>query len=346
MYAADTSGMFSLALALTNFCLIASGSRLRLEQESKPEVIWQKERDLLTKKIEWSAIQNEHEHAAKTATTAGINPSKMERRKQAVKADLDALQAEVNRLTDAWDNEKQQLNAVKAKKARLEQARSEMEAARRAGDFNKAAELLHGTIPAMERELLQLEPTMDTSKRMLADSVTAEAIASVIARNTGIPVSKITGADEADKLLHLEDFLRKIVVGQDHCLEAISNCVRLSRTHLQAVNRTLGNFLFLGPTGVGKTETAKALALALFENKGAMTRIDMSEYGERHTVSRLIGAPPGYVGYEEGGLLTESVRRRPYQVLLLDELEKAHKGMYSYTCDLYCSLRLWLVVNN
>jgi len=170
--------------------------------------------------------------------------------------------------------------------------------------------------------------------KMLSDAVTADAIATVIARHTGIPVSRITGS-ESRKLLRMEERLRERVVGQDHALVAVSDCVRLARTRLAATDRTLGNFLFLGPTGVGKTELCKALAEFIFDDQDAMTRVDMSEYGERHTVSRLIGAPPGYVGYEEGGVLTESVRRRPYQVLLLDEFEKGHRDVWNLLLQLF-----------
>mmetsp|Transcript_13912 Transcript_13912/g.20633 ORF Transcript_13912/g.20633 Transcript_13912/m.20633 type:complete len:280 (-) Transcript_13912:513-1352(-) len=169
---------------------------------------------------------------------------------------------------------------------------------------------------------------------MLADSVSAEAIANVISRHTGIPVSRITGS-ESTKLLHMEEKLEERVVGQEHALSAVSNCVRLARTRLQAQDRPLGVFLFLGPTGVGKTELCKALAQFIFDDPDAMTRIDMSEYGERHTVSRLVGAPPGYVGYEEGGVLTESVRRRPFQVLLLDEFEKGNKEVWNLLLQLF-----------
>jgi ATP-dependent Clp protease ATP-binding subunit ClpB len=304
-------------------------SRLRLEQESKPEIIWKVERDLLTRQIEASALANEDEKDDKIAA-----------RKRHVNKEVDELKAEVRRLTDLWMAEKQELGRVKDVKKELESVKAEMDAARRQGDYTRAAELMHGTIPRLERELEELEHKVDNkskkgrSRKMLSDAVTADAVATIVARHTGIPVSRIAG-DESKKLLHIEDKLRERVVGQDHALEAVANCVRLARTRLQSRNRTLGNFLFLGPTGVGKTETAKALAEFIFDNESNMTRVDLSEFGEKHTVSRLIGAPPGYIGYDEGGVLTESVRRRPYQVLLLDEFEKAHPDVWNLLLQVF-----------
>lgn len=299
-------------------------SRLRLEQESKPEIIWKVERDLLTRQIELSALENEDD-------------KKSLARKESVKEEVDRLKAEVTRLTDIWHQEKQELNKVRDLKEELEEVRLEMEKARLRGDFAKAGELLHSTIPKLEDQLEAQEEDESSEKKkgkMLSDAVTADAIATIIARHTGIPVSRITGS-ESRKLLAMEDKLRERVVGQDHALESVSNCVRLARTRLQAQDRTLGNFLFLGPTGVGKTELCKALAEFIFDDPNAMTRIDMSEYGEKHTVSRLIGAPPGYVGYDEGGVLTESIRRRPYQVILLDEFEKGHRDVWNLLLQLF-----------
>ena len=240
-------------------------SRLRLEQESKPEIIWKVERDLLTRQIELSALENEDD-------------KKSLARKESVKAEVDRLKAEVDRLTEIWQQEKNELNRVRDLKEELEQARVEMEKARRRGDFAKAGELMHSTIPELEHKLEALEEAEEGQKskknKMLAESVTADAIATIIARHTGIPVSRITGS-ESQKLLTMEDKLRERVVGQDHALESVSNCVRLARTRLQAQDRTLGNFLFLGPTGVGKTELCKALAEFIFDDPNAMTRIDM-----------------------------------------------------------------------
>merc|ERR1712070_370322 len=213
--------------------------------------------------------------------------------------------------------------------------------ARSKGDFAKAGELRHSTIPDLEEELKEREEQEDREERnpnkgnrLLIDAVDANSIATIVARATGIPVSRVSGK-ESKKLLHMEEELRNRVIGQDHALEAVSNSVRLSRTGLQARDRTRGNFLFAGPSGVGKTELCKALAEFLFDDQNAMTRIDMSEFGEKHTVSRLIGSPPGYVGYENGGVLTEAVRRRPYQVVLLDEFEKAHPEVWNLLLQLF-----------
>mmetsp|Transcript_11243 Transcript_11243/g.27095 ORF Transcript_11243/g.27095 Transcript_11243/m.27095 type:complete len:611 (+) Transcript_11243:91-1923(+) len=271
-------------------------SRLRLEQESKPEIIWKLERDLMTRQIEQSALDNE----------ADEGNGKLAERKQQVQQEVKRLQQQVDFLTQKWQNEKNELNRVSDIKNELQQARMSMEAARRQGDFAKTAEYMHSTIPQLEHELEELEaaadvngqgssPQKESQGKMLADAVNADAIATIIASHTGIPVSRLTG-NESQKLLHMEDALRKRVVGQDHALSVVSDTVRLARTRLQAHDRTLGNLLFLGPTGVGKTELCKALAEFVFDSVDAMTRIDMSEYGEKHTVSRLIGAPPGYIG--------------------------------------------------
>ena len=300
-------------------------SKLKLEQESKPESIWKVERDLLTKQIELSALENEENGTKKTLAL-----------KAQVRDRVNDLQAELKILNEAWKNEKQVLEQGKRAQEELEQAKMELELARRRGDYNKAGELLHAIIPRLEHALEQrhIQENEGSIEKMLENAVTAEAIAAVVARHTGIPVSRITGS-ESQKLLHMEDKLRERVIGQDHALEAVSNCVRLSRTRLQAEDRTLGNFLFVGATGVGKTELCKALAEFMFDDQHAMTRIDMSEFGEKHTVSRLIGAPPGYVGFEDGGVLTESVRRRPYQVVLLDEFEKGHKDVWNLLLQMF-----------
>lgn len=325
-------------------------SRLRLEQESKPEIIWKVERDLLTKQIELSALANEDDDKKSVA------------RKEQVQKDVDALKGRLEELNALWRSEKDELERGKRVQEELEAARRDLQAARQRGDFARAGELQHSKIPDLEHEMEEIERKAEAEAsggrgraaskteeggsggggeqdkkrgfKMLSDAVTAEAIATVIARHTGIPVSRITGS-ESRKLLHMEDKLRERVVGQDHALVAVSNCVRLARTRLAAPDRPLGNFLFLGPTGVGKTELCKALAAFIFDDVDAMTRVDMSEYSERHTVSRLIGAPPGYVGYEEGGVLTESVRRRPYQVLLLDEFEKGHRDVWNLLLQLF-----------
>jgi len=300
-------------------------SRLRLEQESKPEVIWKVERDLLTKQIEQSALASEEDDA------------KSKTRKEQVDSEVKILQQELNRLQTMWVREKNDLEKGKKLQAKLDAARRELNSARKSGDLAKAAELQHATIPSLEDEMELWDESSRVSgqqHKMLADNVSAEAIATVVARHTGIPVSRITGS-KSRKLLRLEDQLRQRVVGQEAALKAVSDCVRLTRTRLQNPDRTLGNFLLLGPTGVGKTELCKALAECLFDDENAMTRIDMSEYGEKHTVSRLIGAPPGYIGYDEGGTLTESIRRRPYQILLLDEFEKGHRDVWNIMLQLF-----------
>ncbi|KAL7581388.1 hypothetical protein ACA910_021978 [Epithemia clementina (nom. ined.)] len=303
-------------------------SKLRLEQESKPEIIWKLERDLVTRQIELSALENEKDEG-----------DKIVQRRNHVQQEVNRLKGEVDELTKKWREEKQELERVNEVKNELEQARTSMEAARRQGDFAKTAELKHGTIPKLEAELHKLELAVDdhnksSSDKMLAEAVTAQAIATIIASHTGIPVARLTG-DESQKLLHMEDALREQVVGQDHALQIVSDTVRLARTRLQAHDRTLGNLLFLGPTGVGKTSLCKALAEFVFDSPDAMTRVDMSEFAERHTVSRLIGAPPGYIGYDEGGTLTESIRRRPYQVLLLDEFEKANPDVWNILLQVF-----------
>lgn len=304
-------------------------SGLRLEQESKPDEIWKVERDLLTKQIEMSALANEGDHDKKAMA-----------RKKHVGEEIHKLKLTLKELNEKWQKEKDELERGKKLQEKLDEAKRELKAARDKGDFAKAGELLHSAIPKLEKELEQIETQGDitnsdqASSKMLADSVTAEAVAMIVSRHTGIPISRLTGS-ESKKLLHMEDRLREQVVGQDHALVSVSNCVRLARTRLQAQNRTLGNFLFVGPTGVGKTQLCKVLAEFIFDSPDAICRIDMSEYGEKHTVSRLIGAPPGYVGYEEGGVLTESVRRRPYQVLLLDEFEKGHKDVWNLLLQMF-----------
>lgn len=307
-------------------------SRLRLEQESKPEILWKVERDLMTKQIELSALQGEDDKESI-------------KRRDIVIQEVKELEDRVAKLTEAWQEERQSLTRVKDLKEELAQAKRDMEVARSKGDFGKAGELLHATIPRLQHELDELEEKEErddidkTKKRLLHDAVDANAIATIVSRATGIPLSKLSG-NESKKLLRMEDRLRQRVIGQDHALEAVSNCVRLSRTGLQARDRTQGNFLFVGPSGVGKTELCKALAEFIFDDENAMTRIDMSEYGEKHTVSRLIGAPPGYIGYDQGGVLTEAVRRRPYQIILLDEFEKGHPEVWNLLLQLFDDGRL------
>ncbi|MDY3296171.1 AAA family ATPase, partial [Selenomonas sp.] len=244
------------------------------------------------------------------------------------KADLEARDKE---LKDAWEQEKQGILRVRAIKKEIDGVNSEMEAAERAYDLNKLSELKYGRLPELQRQLAEQEEEINQKakdERLLKEEVGEEDIASVVSRWTGIPVTKmLTG--EREKLLHLPTVLHERVVGQDEAVEAVSDAILRARAGIKDPNRPIGSFIFLGPTGVGKTELAKTLAEALFDDERSIIRIDMSEYMEKHTVSRLIGAPPGYVGYDEGGQLTEAVRRRPYSVILLDEIEKAHRDVFN-----------------
>jgi ATP-dependent Clp protease ATP-binding subunit ClpB len=237
-------------------------------------------------------------------------------------ADLEERSRE---MTQRWEAEKGKVVAVQKAKEELEKAKTELELAERKGDFAEAGRIKYGVIPGLEK---QIAGAGDGDARLVNEAVTDEGIAAVVSRWTGIPVEKMLEGERA-KLLRMEDQLRKRVVGQEEALEAVSKAVRRARAGLQDPNRPIGSFLFLGPTGVGKTELVKALASFLFDDERAMTRIDMSEYMEKHSVARLIGAPPGYVGYEEGGALTEAIRRRPYQVILFDEIEKAHDDVFN-----------------
>ena len=248
-------------------------------------------------------------------------------RLQKLEHELSELEQRSAELTAQWQAEKEKLASAQKLKEQLEQARLELEQVQRRGDWTRAGELAYGIIPDLEKRLAVAE-TQEGSGVMRAEAVTAEHIAAVVSRWTGVPVEKMLEG-ERGKLLHMEEALKARVVGQDEAIAAVSQAVRRARAGLQDPNRPMGSFLFLGPTGVGKTELTKALAAFLFDDERAMVRIDMSEYMERHSVARLIGAPPGYVGYEEGGSLTEAVRRRPYQVILFDEVEKAHPDVFN-----------------
>ena len=285
-----------------------AASRLRMEADSKPEEIDELDRRIIQLKIEREALKKETDKAAH------------ERLKKLEKELID-LEKQSAELTAVWQAEKEKMAAAHKLKERIDRARSELEIVQREGDLARAGELMYGVIPELERSLDEAESA--TTHRMLNEEVTDEDIAGVVSRWTGVPVEKML-AGERDKLVHMEDNLKRRVIGQAEAIEAVSNAVRRARARLQDPNRPIGSFLFLGPTGVGKTELAKALAEFLFDDEGTIARIDMSEYMEKHSVARLIGAPPGYVGYEEGGALTETVRRRPYQVILFDEVEKAH----------------------
>ena len=287
-----------------------AASRLRMQVDSKPEELDELDRRLIQLKIEREALRKEDDPASAERL------EKLER-------ELAALEEKSDTLTAKWRAEKDQLNETQRLKEQLDQARNEVELAQRKGDLARASELLYGKIPELEKKL-----AAHSDERMVDDAVTEESIAAIVSRWTGVPVEKMLEGERA-KLLHMEDNLRQRVVGQEAALLAVSNAVRRARAGLQDPSRPIGSFLFLGPTGVGKTELTKALAEFLFDDEQAMVRIDMSEFMEKHAVSRLIGAPPGYVGYDEGGVLTEAVRRRPYQVILFDEVEKAHEDVFN-----------------
>jgi ATP-dependent Clp protease ATP-binding subunit ClpB len=290
-----------------------AASRLRMEVESKPEEIENLDRRIIQLKIEREALKKETDRASKD-------------RLKALEEELANLEQQSAELTQRWQAEKEKIAAESKLKEQLDGARLELEQAQRAGDLAKAGELQYGRIPQLEKQLAEAEAASATA--MLREEVTAEDIAGVVSRWTGIPVEKMLGA-EREKLLQMEQLIGRRVIGQEAAVKAVSTAIRRSRAGLQDPNRPMGSFLFLGPTGVGKTELTKALAEFLFDDSTALVRIDMSEFMEKHSVARLIGAPPGYVGYEEGGVLTEAVRRRPYQVVLFDEVEKAHGDVFN-----------------
>lgn len=290
-----------------------AASRIRMEVESRPEEIETLDRRIIQLKIEREALSKESDTASKD-------------RLAAIESELANLEEENASLTQRWQAERDKINAESKLKEELDTARIALEQAERAGDLAKAGELSYGTIPDLEKKLEAAGEA--TEGAMLREEVTSEDIASVVSRWTGIQVEKMLEG-EREKLLAMEEHLGKRVIGQEDAVKAVSTAVRRSRAGLQDPNRPLGSFLFLGPTGVGKTELTKALAAFLFDDQNAMVRIDMSEFMEKHSVARLIGAPPGYVGYDEGGVLTEAVRRRPYQVILFDEVEKAHSDVFN-----------------
>ncbi|QYU67016.1 AAA family ATPase [Leptolyngbya sp. 15MV] len=288
-----------------------ASSRLRMQVDSKPEELDAIDRDLMRLKIEREALRKEEDAASRD-------------RLQKLEKEIAELEERSREMTARWDAEKAKVVATQKAKEELDKARTELELAERKGDFARAGELKYGVIPGLEKQIA----TTGDDGRLVNEAVTEEGIAAVVSRWTGIPVEKMLEGERA-KLLRMEDQLRQRVVGQEEALEAVAKAVRRARAGLQDPNRPIGSFLFLGPTGVGKTELVKAVAAFLFDDERAMTRIDMSEYMEKHSVSRLIGAPPGYVGYDEGGALTEAVRRRPYQVILFDEVEKAHDDVFN-----------------
>ncbi|MEO0711912.1 MAG: AAA family ATPase, partial [Pseudomonadota bacterium] len=290
-----------------------AASRLRMEVDSKPEELDALDREILQKQIEAEALKKEDDDASR-------------QRLEKLERELSELQQTSAEMTAQWQSERDKLETARQVKERLDQARAELDQAKRAGDLARAGELSYGVIPELEKDLSEAEKAED--ELMVEEAVRPEQIAGVVERWTGVPVSKMLEG-EREKLLRMEDEIGRRVIGQKTAVTAVANAVRRARAGLNDENRPLGSFLMLGPTGVGKTELTKALAEFLFDDDQAMVRIDMSEFMEKHAVSRLIGAPPGYVGYDEGGVLTEAVRRRPYQVVLFDEVEKAHPDVFN-----------------
>ncbi|SDZ57852.1 ATP-dependent chaperone ClpB [Pseudomonas sp. NFIX28] len=292
-----------------------AASRIRMEIDSKPEVLDRLERRLIQLKVESQALKKEDDEAAI-------------KRLEKLQEEITRLEREYADLEEVWTSEKAEVQGSAQIQQKIEQSRQELEAARRKGDLNRMAELQYGVIPDLERSLQMVDQHGKSENQLLRSKVTEEEIAEVVSKWTGIPVSKMLEG-ERDKLLKMESLLHQRVIGQNEAVVAVANAVRRSRAGLSDPNRPSGSFMFLGPTGVGKTELCKALAEFLFDTEEAMVRIDMSEFMEKHSVARLIGAPPGYVGYEEGGYLTEAVRRKPYSVILLDEVEKAHPDVFN-----------------
>ena len=290
-----------------------AASRVRMQVDSKPEELDEIDRRLIQLKIEREALKKETDDASR-------------RRLETLEAELEDLETQSDELTSRWKAEKAKVGSAAQVREALDRLRAELEKAQRSGDLQRASEIMYGEIPIMEKRLAEAEES--AKDQLTPEVVDAEQIAAVVSRWTGVPVEKMLEG-EREKLLQMEQALRGRVVGQDEALEAVSDAVRRARAGLKDPNRPIGSFMFLGPTGVGKTELTKALAEFLFDDESAITRMDMSEYMEKHSVSRMIGAPPGYVGYDEGGALTESIRRRPYQVVLFDEIEKAHPDVFN-----------------
>ena len=292
-----------------------AASRIRMEIDSKPEVMDRLERRLIQLKIEREALKKESDEASR-------------KRLADLEEQIGKLEREFSDLDEIWKAEKASMQGATQIKEELERAKLELETARRAHDLTRMSELQYGRIPELEKQLAAAAEGEGRAATLVRNKVTDEEVAEVVSKWTGIPVSRMLEG-EREKLLRMEEHLRSRVVGQEEAVTAVSNAIRRSRAGLSDPNRPNDSFLFLGPTGVGKTELTKALAAFLFDTEEAMVRIDMSEFMEKHSVARLIGAPPGYVGYEEGGYLTEAVRRRPYSVILMDEVEKAHADVFN-----------------
>ncbi len=295
-----------------------AASRIRMEITSMPVELDEAERRIMQLEIEREALRKETDAASKERLTH------LERELANLKEERDALRSK-------WDQEREAISAVSELRDEIDHTRVEIEQAQRAYDYNRAAELQYGTLKELDQKLSEKEASLarlQASGKLLKEEVDSDDIAEVVSRWTGIPVSRLMEG-EIEKLVHMEDRLHGRIIGQDEAVEAVANAIRRARAGLQDPNRPLGSFIFLGPTGVGKTELARALAEFLFDSDQSMIRIDMSEYMEKHSVSRMIGAPPGYVGYDEGGQLTEAVRRRPYSVILFDEIEKAHPDVFN-----------------
>jgi ATP-dependent Clp protease ATP-binding subunit ClpB len=307
-----------------------AAARLKMEIDSKPTALDNVEREIMQLEIEREALKKERDAASR-------------QRLDALEGEIANLREELNALTARWQKEKATIEGIREAKTRIDEAKVQLEQAERRADLEAAARLRYGTLPELEKHLAQKEAELSSNQSdgttMLREEVDADGIAEVVSKWTGVPVSRLLEG-EVEKLLRMEDRLHERVVGQDDAVRSVASAVRRSRAGLQDPNRPIGTFLFLGPTGVGKTELARALAEFMFDDADAMVRIDMSEYGERHSVARLIGAPPGYVGYEEGGQLTESVRRRPYSVVLLDEVEKAHPEVFNVFLQVFDDGRL------
>ena len=292
-----------------------AGSLIRMEIDSKPESLDKLDRRLIQLKIEREALKKENDEASK-------------KRLNDLQGSIEELEKSYSDLNEIWKSEKASLQGTSHIKESLEKARNELESARRAGDLSHMSELQYGRIPELEKQLAEAANEKQPETKLVRNKVTEEEVAEIVSKWTGIPVSKMLEG-EKEKLLQMEDALHQRVIGQNEAVDVVANAIRRSRAGLSDPNRPIGSFLFLGPTGVGKTELCKALATFMFDTVDAMVRIDMSEFMEKHSVARLIGAPPGYVGYEEGGYLTEAVRRRPYSVILLDEVEKAHADVFN-----------------